>query len=215
MTSLCPANGRPIASVVTGTVSDYDQCVAACEEAWQVWADVTPPHRGEIVRQIGEELRRYLEPLGMLVSLEMGKIVPEGVGEVQEYVDICDYAVGLSRMMSGQVIPSERPGHALLENWNPLGVIGIITAFNFPVAVYGWNSAIAMACGDVMLWKGAPTTPLTSVAITKVVADVLERNGLPGAISALCQGGTDIGVSMAKDPRMKLVSFTGSTAVGK
>ena len=130
-------------------------------------------------------------------------------------MDICDYAVGLSRMMSGKVIPSERPGHALLENWNPLGVIGIITAFNFPVAVYGWNSAIAMACGDVMLWKGAPTTPLTSVAITKVVADVLERNGLPGAISALCQGGTDIGVSMAKDPWMKLVSFTGSTAVGK
>ena len=170
-----------------------------------MWADVTPPHRGEIVRQIGEELRRYLEPLGMLVSLEMGKIVPEGVGEVQEYVDICDYAVGLSRMFSGkvtmmifelrtilvnnklQVIPSERPGHALLENWNPLGVVGIITAFNFPVAVYGWNSAIAMACGDTMLWKGAPTTPLSSVAITKVVADVLERNSLPGAISALCQ----------------------------
>ena len=187
MTSLCPANGQPIASVVTGTVGDYDNCVKACEEAWQVWADVTPPHRGEIVRQVGEELRKYLEPLGMLVSLEMGKIVPEGVGEVQEYVDICDYAVGLSRMFSGKVIPSERPGHALLENWNPLGVIGIITAFNIPVAVYGWNSAIAMACGDTMLWKGAPTTPLTSVAITKVVADVLERNSLPGAISALCQ----------------------------
>merc|ERR1712012_1140641 len=118
-------------------------------------------------------------------------------GEVQEYVDICDYAVGLSRMMSGKVIPSERPGHALLENWNPLGVIGIITAFNFPVAVYGWNSAIAMACGDAMLWKGAPTTPLTSVAITKVVADVLERNGLPGAISALCQGGTAVGKQVA------------------
>jgi len=215
VTSLSPANGQPIARVVTGTVEDYDACVRACEEAWQTWAEVTPPHRGEIVRQIGEELRRYLEPLGMLVSLEMGKIVPEGVGEVQEYVDICDYAVGLSRMFSGKVIPSERPGHALLENWNPLGVIGIITAFNFPVAVYGWNSAIAMACGDTMLWKGAPTTPLTSVAITKVVADVLARNGLPGAISALCQGGTDIGVSMAKDPRMKLVSFTGSTAVGK
>lgn len=124
----------------------------------------------------------------------MGKIVPEGVGEVQEYVDICDYAVGLSRMFSGKVIPSERPGHALMENWNPLGVIGIITAFNFPVAVYGWNSALAMACGNTMIWKGAPTTPLTSVAITKCVANVLERNSLPGAVSALCQVGQDQGI---------------------
>jgi len=215
VTSLSPANGRPIARVTTGNLSDYNNCVTAAEEAWNVWADVTAPHRGEIVRQIGEELRRKLDPLGRLVSLEMGKIVPEGVGEVQEYVDICDYAVGLSRMFSGKVIPSERPGHALLENWNPLGVIGIITAFNFPVAVYGWNSAIAMSCGNTMIWKGAPTTPLTSVAITKCVADVLEKNSLPGAISALCQGGTDIGVALATDKRIKLVSFTGSTAVGK
>ena len=215
VTSFSPANGAPIASVVTGSLGDYEGCVAAAEEAWQVWADVTAPHRGEIVRQIGEELRKYLQPLGMLVSLEMGKIVPEGVGEVQEYVDICDYAVGLSRMFSGKVIPSERPGHALLENWNPLGVVGIITAFNFPVAVYGWNSAIAMSCGNTMIWKGAPTTPLTSVAITKVVADVLERNGLPGAISSLCQAGTEVGQAMAADHRLKLVSFTGSTAVGR
>merc|ERR1719495_309121 len=215
VTSYCPSNGHPIASVVTGSLADYESCVVAAEEAWQVWADVPAPHRGEIVRQVGQELRENLEPLGKLVSLEMGKIVPEGIGEVQEYVDICDYAVGLSRMFSGKVIPSERPGHALLENWNPLGVMGIITAFNFPVAVYGWNSAIAMACGNTMIWKGAPTTPLTSVAITKVVADVLERNSLPGAISALCQGGTDIGVAMAADKRLKLVSFTGSTEVGK
>jgi len=163
VTSLCPANGRPIARVTTGNVSDYASCVTAAEEAWKVWADVTAPHRGEIVRQVGEELRQKLEPLGKLVSLEMGKIVPEGIGEVQEYVDICDYAVGLSRMYSGKVIPSERPGHALIENWNPLGVIGIITAFNFPVAVYGWNSALAMSCGNTMIWKGAPTTPLTSM----------------------------------------------------
>ena len=202
-------------TVLYCTVLHTVDLVRSAEEAWEVWAEVTAPHRGEIVRQVGEELRKYLEPLGMLVSLEMGKIVPEGVGEVQEYVDICDYAVGLSRMFSGKVIPSERPGHALLENWNPLGVIGIITAFNFPVAVYGWNSAIAMSCGNTMIWKGAPTTPLTSVAITKVVADVLERNSLPGAISALCQGGTDVGQAMAADPRLKLVSFTGSTAVGK
>jgi len=215
VTSLCPANGKPIASVTTGTLTDYEGCVKAAEEAWQVWADMPAPHRGEIVRQIGEELRNNLEPLGKLVSLEMGKIVPEGIGEVQEYVDICDYAVGLSRMFSGKVIPSERPGHALLENWNPLGVIGIITAFNFPVAVYGWNSALAMACGNTMIWKGAPTTPLTSVAITKCVANVLEKNSLPGAISALCQGGTDVGQAMSADPRVKLVSFTGSTEVGR
>lgn len=215
VTSVSPANGQPIASVVTGNLADYESCVVAAEEAWNIWADMPAPHRGEIVRQIGEELRANLEPLGKLVSLEMGKIVPEGVGEVQEYVDICDYAVGLSRMFSGKVIPSERPGHALMENWNPLGVIGIITAFNFPVAVYGWNSALAMACGNTMIWKGAPTTPLTSVAITKCVGNVLERNSLPGAISALCQGGTDVGKRMAADPRIKLVSFTGSTEVGK
>jgi len=214
VTSLSPSTGQPIASVVTGNLADYEGCVEAAGEAWQSWADVPAPHRGEIVRQIGQELRENLEPLGKLVSLEMGKIVPEGVGEVQEYVDICDYAVGLSRMFSGKVIPSERPGHALMENWNPLGVIGIITAFNFPVAVYGWNSALAMACGNTMIWKGAPTTPLTSVAITKCVAKVLEKNSLPGAISALCQGGTDVGQKMASDPRVKLVSFTGSTAVG-
>jgi len=215
VTSLCPANGRPIAQVTTGTLEDYDGCVAAAQEAWKVWAEMPAPHRGEIVRQIGEELRKNLVPLGNLVSLEMGKITPEGIGEVQEYVDICDYAVGLSRMMPGKVIPSERPGHALLECWNPLGLVGVITAFNFPVAVYGWNSAIAMVCGDVLLWKGAPTTPLVSVATTKIVAKVLADNNLPGAISTLCQSGTEVGQKIATDPRVKLVSFTGSTAVGK
>jgi len=213
--SVCPANNRPIAEVTTGNVADYESCIVAAEEAWKVWADIPAPKRGEIVRQIGEALRQNLVPLGKLVSLEMGKIVPEGVGEVQEYVDICDYAVGLSRMMEGKVIPSERPGHALLECWNPLGVIGIITAFNFPVAVYGWNSAIAMVCGNTMIWKGAPTTPLASVATTRIVAGVLEKNGLPGAISALCQGGADVGQSMSEDKRIKLVSFTGSTEIGR
>lgn len=128
--------------------------MTACEEAWQIWADMPAPKRGEIVRQIGDALREKLEPLGKLVSLEMGKILPEGIGEVQEYVDICDYAVGLSRMLPGSVIPSERPGHALLECWNPLGVIGIITAFNFPVAPYGWNNAIAMVRRFSMVLHG-------------------------------------------------------------
>merc|ERR1711970_114501 len=214
VTSMCPANNRPIATVQQGTLQDFDSCVKASKEAWEVWADMTAPARGEIVRQIGEALRQKLEPLGKLVSLEMGKIVPEGIGEVQEYVDICDFAVGLARMVGGSVLPSERPGHALMENWNPLGVVGVITAFNFPVAVYGWNSAIAMVCGDTLLWKGAPSTPLVSVATTKIVQSVLEKNGLPGAISTLCCGGADIGSAIAKDERIPLVSFTGSTPVG-
>lgn len=176
---------------------------------------MTAPARGEIVRQIGQALRDKLDPLGKLVSLEMGKIKPEGVGEVQEYVDICDFAVGLSRTIGGGVLPSERPGHALMEMWNPLGLVGVITAFNFPVAVYGWNSAIAMVCGDTLLWKGAPSTPLVSVATTRIVASVLEKNGLPGAVSSLCCGGTEVGAKIAADERIPLVSFTGSTAVGK
>ncbi|XP_063591115.1 alpha-aminoadipic semialdehyde dehydrogenase-like [Penaeus indicus] len=215
VTSMCPANNRPIAQVQQGTVEDLDACVKAGKEAWQVWADMPAPARGEIVRQIGVALRENLEPLGKLVALEMGKIKPEGIGEVQEYVDICDFAVGLSRMVGGSVLPSERPGHALLENWNPLGIVGVITAFNFPVAVYGWNSAIAMVCGNTLLWKGAPTTPLVSVATTKIVASVLEKNNLPGAVSALCCGGADVGTAIAKDERIPLVSFTGSTNVGK
>ena len=145
VTSLCPANGKPIAEVATGTKEDYEKCVVEAQKAWKVWAQVTPPQRGEIVRQIGEALREKIEPLGKLVSMEMGKIVPEGVGEVQEYVDICDYAVGLSRMLPGHIYPSERPGHALMECWNPLGVIGIISAFNFPVW-YKINSKLSNYC---------------------------------------------------------------------
>jgi len=215
VTSYCPSNGQAIAQVREGTLQDYDACIKATEDAWHVWADLPVPKRGEIVRQIGDALRQKLHPLGKLVSLEMGKILPEGIGEVQEYIDICDYAVGLSRMLPGQVIPSERPGHALLENWNPLGVIGIITAFNFPVAPYGWNNAIALACGDAMIWKGSPTTPLTSVAVIKILSKVFEANNLPGAICTLISGGADIGAAMSADERVKLVSFTGSTATGR
>nr|XP_045250120.1 alpha-aminoadipic semialdehyde dehydrogenase isoform X7 [Macaca fascicularis] len=170
------------------SVADYEETVKKAKEAWKIWADV---------------------------SLEMGKILVEGVGEVQEYVDICDYAVGLSRMIGGPILPSERPGHALIEQWNPVGLVGIITAFNFPVAVYGWNNAIAMICGNVCLWKGAPTTSLISVAVTKIIAKVLEDNKLPGAICSLTCGGADIGTAMAKDERVNLLSFTGSTQVGK
>uniref|UniRef100_A0A8C0BQ50 Aldehyde dehydrogenase 7 family member A1 n=1 Tax=Buteo japonicus TaxID=224669 RepID=A0A8C0BQ50_9AVES len=200
---------------VLASLEDYEETVKKAKEAWKVWADIPAPKRGEIVRQIGDALRQKIKVLGSLVSLEMGKIFVEGVGEVQEYVDVCDYAVGLSRMIGGPILPSERPGHALIEQWNPVGLVGIITAFNFPVAVYGWNSAIAMICGNACLWKGAPTTSLTSVAVTKIIAKVLEDNKVPGAICSLVCGGADIGTAMARDERMDLLSFTGSTKVGK
>lgn len=183
-------------------------------EAYKSWSAMPAPYRGEIVRQIGDELRKNLQPLGKLVSLEMGKIAPEGVGEVQEFVDICDYAVGLSRMFAGQIIPSERKDHVILEKWRPLGLVGIISAFNFPCAVYGWNTALALVVGNTVVWKGAPSTPLVSLATTKIVSKVLEANNLP-PIATLCQGGTDVGKMMVQDERVKLVSFTGSTAVGR
>ncbi|KAM9367211.1 alpha-aminoadipic semialdehyde dehydrogenase isoform 2-T2 [Phaethornis superciliosus] len=215
VTTLCPANNQPIARVRQASLEDYEETVKKAKEAWKVWADIPAPKRGEIVRQIGDALRQKIKALGSLVSLEMGKIFVEGVGEVQEYVDVCDYAVGLSRMIGGPILPSERPGHALIEQWNPVGLVGIITAFNFPVAVYGWNSAIAMICGNACLWKGAPTTSLVSVAVTKIIAQVLENNKVPGAICSLVCGGADIGTAMARDERMDLLSFTGSTKVGK
>ncbi|KAK2096282.1 Alpha-aminoadipic semialdehyde dehydrogenase [Saguinus oedipus] len=164
----CPANNDPIARVCQTNVSDYEDTVKKAREAWKIWADIPAPKRGEIVRQIGDALREKIQVLGSLVSLEMGKILVEGVGEVQEYVDICDYTVGLSWMIGGPILPSERPGHALIEQWNPVGLVGIITAFNFPVAVYGWNNAIALICGNVCLWKGAPTTSLIIVAVTLI-----------------------------------------------
>lgn len=213
--SIDPATGDVIASVQEGTLQEYDNAVQAALEAQKEWRKLTTPFRGEIVRQIGEELRKYKEPLGQLVSLEMGKILSEGAGEVQEYIDICDFAVGLSRSMNGQVIPSERRGHALLEQWNPLGLVGIISAFNFPVAVFGWNNAISLIGGNVNLWKGAPTTNLCSVAVTKILSNVLKANDLPGAVCSMVAGGADIGNRMAEDKRMGLVSFTGSTPVGK
>lgn len=213
--SHCPANNEPIAKVKQANLEDYEETVKKAKEAWKIWADIPAPKRGEVVRQIGDALRRKIKVLGSLVSLEMGKIQIEGIGEVQEYVDICDYAVGLSRMIGGPILPSERPGHALIEQWNPLGLVGIITAFNFPVAVYGWNNALALICGNACIWKGAPTTPLVSVAVTKIVSEVLEANNLPGAICSLTCGGADIGTAMTKDERIDLLSFTGSTQIGK
>ncbi|XP_045467558.1 putative aldehyde dehydrogenase family 7 member A1 homolog [Harmonia axyridis] len=213
--SIDPSTGKVIAEVKYGTVSDYHSCVEESEKVWEQWARLPAPKRGEIVRQIGNAIREKLTPLGQLVSLEMGKILPEGIGEVQEYVDICDYAVGLSRMLPGAIYPSERPDHILLEKWNPLGIVGVISAFNFPCAVYGWNSAIAMVCGDNVLWKPSETTPLVSIATTNILAEVLERNNLPGAIASLCCGGEDVGKAMAADQKIKLLSFTGSCEIGQ
>uniref|UniRef100_A0A2K6B704 aldehyde dehydrogenase (NAD(+)) n=1 Tax=Macaca nemestrina TaxID=9545 RepID=A0A2K6B704_MACNE len=211
ITTYCPANNEPIARVRQASVADYEETVKKAKEAWKIWADIPAPKRGEIVRQIGDALREKIQVLGSLVSLEMGKILVEGVGEVQEYVDICDYAVGLSRMIGGPILPSESKtcASALIEQWNPVGLVGIIN-------VYGWNNAIAMICGNVSAsWKGAPTTSLISVAVTKIIAKVLEDNKLPGAICSLTCGGADIGTAMAKDERVNLLSFTGSTQVGK
>jgi len=213
--SMCPANNKPIANVRHVTVDEYNKAVESSYRAFSSWADIPAPKRGEIVRQIGDKLRQKKHLLGKLVALEMGKILAEGEGEVQEYIDICDYATGLSRMFSGKVIPSERPGHALLEMWNPLGVVGVISAFNFPCAVYGWNSAIAMVCGNTLMWKPAPSTPLTAIATTKIIQSVLEENHLPGAICSLVCGDAEIGSALSKDERIPLLSFTGSTKVGR
>lgn len=213
--SISPINDKPIASVTSSSLADYERCRGSSLEAWKVWADLPMPRRGDIVRQIGDKLREHKRELGSLISLEMGKILAEGEGEVQEFIDICDYATGLSRMIAGSVLASERPDHKLFEMWNPLGPVAIITAFNFPVAVYGWNAAIALVCGDSCIWKGAPTTPLTSIATTRLVASVLQANDLPASVSTLVTGGADIGEAMATDKKIPLVSFTGSTPVGK
>jgi len=186
------------------------------EEARKVWALTPAPKRGDIVRQIGEAIRHKKTALGKLISLEMGKILPEAIGEVQEYIDVCDYATGLSRTFNGLILPSERPGHVIQENWHPLGMIGVITAFNFPLAVCGWNTAISLVCGNVQIWKGASTTSLVTVALTRLVASVLEQNNLPGGIFTTISGsGGVIGEFLIQDNRLSLISFTGSTEIGR
>ncbi|KAK6264290.1 hypothetical protein SCA6_019724 [Theobroma cacao] len=224
-----PANNQIIAEVREASIQDYEDGMRACNEAAKIWMQVPAPKRGDIVRQIGDSLRTKLQQLGRLVSLEMGKILPEGIGEVQqqdlatklkvlkEIIDMCDFAVGLSRQLNGSVIPSERPNHMMLEMWNPLGIVGVITAFNFPCAVLGWNACIALFPAMELqhhIMKGAPTTPLVTIAMTKLVAGVLEKNNLPGAIFTSFCGGAEIGEAIARDRRIPLVSFTGSSTVG-
>ncbi|KAI0058350.1 NAD-aldehyde dehydrogenase [Artomyces pyxidatus] len=213
--SICPTTGEVLARVKSASPEELSVALEKAREAYKEFRLIPAPRRGELVRQLREALAAKRDELGALVSLEMGKIKTEGVGEVQEFVDICDYAVGLSRMMNGRVVSSERPGHTILEVPNPLGIVAVLSAFNFPVAVYGWNLSISMAAGNATIWKPSPSTPLCSIAVTKIVASVLEKNGLPGAIAGLVTGGKDIGEALVEDRDVEMVSFTGSEAVGR
>ncbi|KAM2448061.1 hypothetical protein PS1_018311 [Malus domestica] len=214
ISTVSPSNNQEIAKVTEVSMEEYEEGLRSCNDAAKTWKSLPAPKRGEIVRQIGDALREKLQHLGKLVSLEMGKILAEGIGEVQEVIDMCDFAVGLSRQLNGSIIPSERPDHMMFEVWNPLGIVGVITAFNFPCAVLGWNACIALVCGNCVVWKGAPTTPLVTIAVTKLIAEVLEKNNLPAAIFTAFCGGAEIGEAIAKDTRIPLVSFTGSSKVG-
>ncbi len=213
--SYSPVNGELIAEINMANISDYEKVIEQAQEAFGSWRTTPAPLRGEIVRQFGEELRTYKQELGTLVSFEMGKSLQEGLGEVQEMIDICDFAVGLSRQLYGLTMPSERPSHRMFEQWHPVGIVGIISAFNFPVAVWSWNTALAWICGDVCVWKPSEKAPLTGVACQKIIARVLERNNLPEGISGLIVGDAEIGKKMANDSRVPLVSATGSTRMGK
>jgi aldehyde dehydrogenase (NAD+) len=213
--SYSPVDGALIGSVSVTTREQYDQVIQSCEQAFKVWREMPAPKRGEIVRQYGEVLREYKEPLGRLVSYEMGKSLQEGYGEVQEMIDICDFAVGLSRQLYGLTMHSERPGHRMYEQWHPLGIIGIISAFNFPVAVWSWNACIAWVCGDVCVWKPSEKTPLCAIACQNLFQKVLKANDLPEGISTVINGDYKVGEFMSKDGRVPLVSATGSTRMGK
>ncbi|MCJ7802809.1 MAG: aldehyde dehydrogenase family protein, partial [Candidatus Marinimicrobia bacterium] len=213
--SINPANGEVIASVYQCSVEDYHAIVEKSYKAFIEWRKVPAPFRGELVRQMANALRDKKDALGSLVTLEMGKIKQEGDGEVQEMIDIADFAVGQSRMLYGKTMHSERPDHRMYEQWHPLGPIGVISAFNFPVAVWAWNSFIAAICGDTTIWKPSSKTPLTGIAVQNICNDVLESNGHPGIFSLVIGRGSTIGEELINDKRLPLVSFTGSTAMGK
>jgi aldehyde dehydrogenase (NAD+) len=210
-----PIDGTPLAAVQWATPAHYHTVVEQAQAAFAVWQRTPAPLRGEIVRQIGQQLRQYKEPLGELVTWEMGKIRQEGLGEVQEMIDICDFAVGLSRQLHGLTMHSERPSHRMYEQYHSLGVVGIISAFNFPVAVWAWNAMLAAVCGNVCVWKPSEKTPLTALACQHIIAKVLKDNDLPEGIFNLIIGGPEIGKLMADDGRVPLVSATGSTRMGK
>ena len=213
--SYSPVDGALIGKVKATTKEDYNKVMLKASVAFSEWKTKPAPLRGEVVRQFGEKLRQKKESLGKLVSYEMGKSYQEGLGEVQEMIDICDFAVGLSRQLHGLTMHSERPGHRMYEQYHPLGVVGIISAFNFPVAVWAWNTALAWICGDVCVWKPSEKTPLCGIACQNIAAQVFAENGLPEGISNLVSGDHSVGEMISKDTRIPLVSATGSTKMGK
>jgi aldehyde dehydrogenase (NAD+) len=210
-----PTTGEPLARVVQAGTDAYEQVVSAAAEQFRTWRMVPAPKRGEVVRDLADALREMKEPLGDLVSLEMGKIRAEGHGEVQEMIDICDFAVGLSRQLYGLTMASERPAHRMMEQWHPLGVLGLITSFNFPVAVWAWNSALAAVCGDPVVWKPAGPTPLCALAVQHIANRVAADHGLKGVFTLVIGPGRSVGEVMLADKRLPLISFTGSTSVGE
>ena len=211
-----PTDGKHIASVYQASAKDFDDIIKTADDAFKIWRKIPAPKRGDIVRQIGVRLRDYKKPLGTLVSYEMGKSIQEGWGEVQEMIDICDFAVGLSRQLYGFTMQSERPSHRMYDQYHPLGIVATISAFNFPVAVWSWNAMIAAVCGDVNLWKPSSKTPLTAIATQKIVAQVLKENNLPEGIFSLIIGkGSTVGEMLLNSKKIPLISVTGSTPVGR
>ena len=215
ISSYSPVDGKLIGQTDTANRDDFNKAIEQAEIAWKHWRQIPAPKRGEIIRQIGLALRENKHKLGSLVSYEMGKSLQEGLGEVQEMIDICDYAVGLSRQLHGLTMHSERPGHRMYEQYHPIGLVGIISAFNFPVAVWSWNSMLAWVCGNVCIWKPSEKTPLCAIACQKIIASVLSKNNLPEGISVLVIGGREVGGWLAASPKIPLISATGSTAMGK
>ena len=213
--SLNPTTGQPLGTALSASLADYEACVRSAQETFARWRSVPAPRRGELVRRCGDALRAHKDDLGALVTLEMGKILPEGLGEVQEMIDIADFAVGLSRQLYGLSMHSERPGHRMYEQWHPLGPVGIISAFNFPVAVWSWNAFLAAVCGDTLVWKPSPLTPLTAIATQNIVNAVMEPEGFGGVFN-LCLGDVDpVGEALIADRRLPLVSATGSVRMGR
>ncbi len=215
LVSYNPTTGEVLGSVVQATAATYELVMKEADAAFKTWRNVPSPKRGELVRDIGNALREYREPLGELVTLEMGKIRAEGIGEVQEMIDICDFAVGLSRQLYGLTMHSERVKHRMYEQWHPMGILGLITSFNFPVAVWAWNSALAAVCGDPVVWKPSSMTPLCAVAVTHIANEVLADHNLKGIFNLTIGSGRDVGNLMLNDKRLPLISFTGSTQVGR
>ncbi len=213
--SYSPVDGKFIGSASETTREEYDKVIEKAQAAFNVWRTIPAPKRGEVVRQYGEELRKHKDALGRLVSYEMGKSLQEGWGEVQEMIDICDFAVGLSRQLYGLTIQSERPNHRMFEQWHPLGIVGIISAFNFPVAVWSWNSMIALVCGDVCVWKPSEKAPLCSIACQNILHKVLKDNDIPEGVSCIINGDYKVGEFLTKDKRVPLISATGSIRMGK